>query len=115
MCTLLRPNNPDGHPPSKCEVLNLIRRIGLNGVITTYAGNGKPGYSGDGGPAVKANLKTPFRMMFDKKGNLYFSDRDNNRIRKIDTKGIITTVAGHSNIGWMQDGLEVRITVHNFP
>ena len=54
-------------------------------------------------------------MMFDKKGNLYFSDRDNNRIRKIDTKGIITTVAGHSNIGWMQDGLEVRITVHNFP
>ena len=97
------------------QTTHRIRRIGLNGIITTYAGNGKPGYSGDGGPAVKANLKTPFRMMFDKKGNLYFSDRDNNRIRKIDTKGIITTVAGHSNIGWMQDGLEVRITVHNFP
>jgi len=92
-----------------------IRRIGLNGVITSYAGNGKPGYAGDGGLAVKANIKSPFRMMFDKKGNLYFSDRDNNRIRRIDTKGIITTVAGHSNIGWMQDGLEVRITVHNFP
>ena len=76
---------------------------------------GVPGYSGDGGPADEANIKSPFRMMFDQKGNLYFSDRDNNRIRKVDTEGIITTVAGHGNIGWMQDGLEVRITVHNFP
>jgi len=54
-------------------------------------------------------------MDFDRKGNLYFSDRDNNRIRKVDTSGVITTIAGHSNIGWLQDGLEVRITVHNFP
>ncbi|SVE11835.1 uncharacterized protein METZ01_LOCUS464689, partial [marine metagenome] len=71
--------------------------------------------SGDEGPAVKARIKGPFRMDFDKKGNLYFSDRDNNRIRKVDTRGIITTIAGHSNIGWLQDGIEVRIAVHNFP
>ena len=85
------------------------------GIITTVAGNGTVGYSGDGGPAIKANIKTPFRMDFDKEGNLYFSDRDNNRIRKVDASGVITTIAGHSNIGWLQDGLEVRITVHNFP
>lgn len=97
------------------QTTHRIRRISPNGIITRYAGTGKPGFTGDGGLAVMANIKTPFRMAFDKKGNLYFSDRDNNRIRKIDTNGIISTVAGHSNIGWMQDGLEVRITVHNFP
>ena len=92
-----------------------VRRVHSDGIITTVVGVGEPDCCGDGGPAVKANIKSPFRMMFDQKGNLYFSDRDNNRIRKIDKEGIITTVAGHSNIGWMQDGLEVRIAVHNFP
>ena len=106
---------PDGALYIAEQTTHRIRRIGLNGIITSYAGNGKPGFSGDGGLAVEANIKTPFRMTFDKKGNLYFSDRDNNRIRKIDTNGIITTIAGHSNIGWMQDGQEARITVHNFP
>lgn len=97
------------------ETTHRIRRIDSDGIISNYAGNGIPGYGGDGGLAVQARIKTPFRMIFDKKGNLLFSDRDNNRIRKIDSNGIITTIAGHSNIGWMQDGLEVRITVHNFP
>ena len=106
---------PDGSLYIAEQTTHRIRRIGLDGIITNYAGTGNPGFSGDGGPAVKAHVKSPFRMIFDKKGNLYFSDRDNNRIRKVDTKGIITTIAGHGNIGWMQDGLEVRITVHNFP
>ncbi len=106
---------PDGALYIAEQTSHRIRRIDSNGIIETYAGNGVPGYSGDGGPADEANIKSPFRMMFDQKGNLYFSDRDNNRIRKVDTEGIITTVAGHGNIGWMQDGLEVRITVHNFP
>ena len=128
--------SPDGDIYISSEWANNIRKIDKHsGVISLFAGHyaehlataiegSKPiigpylslgGYAGDGGPAVNAKIKTPFRMMFDMKGNLYFSDRDNNRIRRIDTKGIITTVAGHSNIGWMQDGLEVRITVHNFP
>ena len=97
------------------EETHRIRKIDIRGIIHLVAGKGTAGYSGDGGLAIEAELKNPFRLVFDKEGNLYFTDRDNNRIRKIDTQGIITTIAGHSNIGWMQDGLEVRITVHNFP
>ncbi len=97
------------------ETTHRIRKIDKEGSILPVAGTGMAGYGGDGGPAVLAQLKSPYRMVFDKKGNLYFSDRDNHRIRKIDPQGIITTVAGNNNVGWMQDGLEVRITVHNFP
>ena len=75
----------------------------------------EPGFSGEGGFAINAQLKSPYRMVFDKEGNLYFTDRENNRVRKIDKEGKITTLAGNSNLGWMQDALEVRITVHNFP
>ncbi|QPJ63197.1 MAG: hypothetical protein G3M70_15470 [Candidatus Nitronauta litoralis] len=97
------------------ETSNRIRKIDKKGIITTVAGKGLPGYSGDGKYARDALLKAPYRMAFDKQGNLYFTDRDNNRIRKIDKNGIITSIAGNENIGWMQDGLEVRVTVHNFP
>ncbi len=106
---------PDGFLYIVEQTTHRIRVISSDGVITGYVGTGKYGFSGDEGPAVKARIKGPFRMDFDKKGNLYFSDRDNNRIRKVDTRGIITTIAGHSNIGWLQDGIEVRIAVHNFP
>ena len=106
---------PDGFLYIAEQTTHRIRKIDSSGIITGYVGTGKFGYSGDGGPAIEANIKGPFRMDFDRKGNLYFSDRDNNRIRKVDTSGVITTIAGHSNIGWLQDGLEVRITVHNFP
>ncbi len=92
-----------------------IRKIDKDGVISRVAGTGVAGFSGDGGPAIQAQIKTPDRMAFDAQGNLFFTDRDNNRVRKIDPHGIISTVAGHGNFGWMQDGLEVRITVHNFP
>ena len=97
------------------ETTHRIRKIDKDGIISLVAGTGIPGFSGEGGPATLAQLKSPYRMAFDAKGNLYFTDRDNNRVRKIDLKGVITTLAGNSNIGWMQDGLEVRITVHNFP
>jgi len=106
---------PDGFLYIAEQTTHRIRKIDSSGIITGYVGTGKFGYSGDGGPAIEANIKGPFRMDFDRKGNLYFSDRDNNRIRKVDVNGVITTIAGHSNIGWLQDGLEVRITVHNFP
>ncbi len=107
--------SPNGDLYIAEETSHLIRKINKEGIISHVAGTGQAGYSGDGGLAKKAMLKSPYRLAFDKQGNLYFSDRDNNRIRKIDTKGIITTVAGNQNIGWLQDGLEVRITVHNFP
>jgi hypothetical protein len=97
------------------ETSHRIRKVNKEGIIIHVAGTGVAGYGGDGGPAIHAQLKSPYRMAFDKEGNLYFSDRDNNRIRKIDRQGIISTVAGNSNVGWLQDGLEVRITVHNFP
>jgi sugar lactone lactonase YvrE len=106
---------PDGALYIAEETSHRIRKIDKDGIIRWVAGTGRAGFSGDGGPAVKADLKSPYRMAFDKKGNLYFTDRDNNRIRKIDPQGIITTVAGNENFGWLQDGLEVRITVHNFP
>ncbi len=92
-----------------------IRKIDTHGIISLVAGTGVPGFSGDQGLATKAQLKRPFRMVFDKNKNIIFTDRDNNRIRKIDTQGKITTLAGHGNFGWMQDGLEVRIMVQNFP
>ncbi len=97
------------------ETSNRIRKIDPNGIITTVVGKGIPGFSGDGQLAENALVKAPYRMAFDKAGNMYFTDRDNNRIRKVDINGIITSIAGNENIGWMQEGLEVRVTVHNFP
>ncbi len=107
--------SPDGSLFVIEETSSVIRKIAPDGTISRFAGTGTPGFSGDGGPAAAARIKSPFRMSFDAQGNIYFTDRDNNRIRKIDPQGNIHTVAGHGNFGWLQDGLEVRITVHNFP
>jgi sugar lactone lactonase YvrE len=78
---------------------NRIRRVGADGVIRTIAGSGGAGYAssfmGDGGPATRAEILTPGGIAFDAAGNLYFADTDNNRVRKIDTAGIISTVAGN--------------------
>jgi uncharacterized protein (TIGR03437 family) len=64
-------------------------------VVDIVAGTGEAGYSGDGGPATQAKLAAPFRIQRDAAGNLYFLDAGNNRIRRIDTKGVITTIAGN--------------------
>ncbi len=72
-----------------------IRRIALDGTISTIAGTGQKGYSGDGGPAAKAQLYLPHELRFDAKGDLYVADTGNNAVRRIDLKtGIITTAAG---------------------
>src|SRR5438132_10339909 len=73
---------------------NRVRRVDTNGVITTVAGNGRHGYSGDGGPAVHASLSDPYGLAFDAQGNLYVAEPDEGVVRRIDTKGVITTVAG---------------------
>ena len=73
--------------------------------MTTAAGTGKAGFSGDGGPAVSAQLNMPFDVAFDGQGNLFFSDTFNHRIRRIDhSSGTITTVAGTGQAGFSGDG-----------
>ncbi|MGZ3866057.1 MAG: NHL domain-containing protein [Bacteroidia bacterium] len=72
----------------------VIRMVDTAGIITTVAGNGTGGYSGDGGPALSAQLTYPLGVMIDAVGNLYIGDTYNNCIRKVDTAGIITTIAG---------------------
>src|SRR2546427_13307299 len=83
-----------------------IRRIDqATGVITTVAGTGAPGYSGDGGPATRATLNQPYSLQIDANGDIYIVDRLNAAIRKIDAAtGIITTVAGTGEPGSSGDG-----------
>ncbi|MFD2328337.1 S-layer homology domain-containing protein [Cohnella sp. GCM10020058] len=81
-----------------------IRKVDLAGQITTYAGNGTSGFSGDGGPASAAQLKSPKGLAFDAQGNLYVTDSYNYRIRKIALDGTITTVAGNGTFGYSGDG-----------
>jgi len=90
-----------------CEVDNhRIRRIDRKtGIITTVAGNGTRGYSGDGGPALKAALNEPYEIRFDKAGNMFFVEMRNHIVRRVDGKtGIITTVAGTGEAGFSGDG-----------
>lgn len=81
-----------------------IRKVNTNGIITTVAGNGVDGYSGDDGLAIQAKLSNPFDVVVDVSGNVYIADTANNRIRKVDTNGIITTVAGTGTYGYSGDG-----------
>ena len=73
-------------------------------VISTYAGNGSIGFSGDGGPATSAKLFLPTGVAEDLVGNVYIGDSANNRVRKITTAGIISTVAGNGDPGFSGDG-----------
>ena len=81
-----------------------IRRIDHDGTIRTVAGNGKPGFSGDGGPATAAQLSRPGGVVADSAGRLYIADNDNNRVRRVDGSGIITTIAGTGKVGFAGDG-----------
>lgn len=80
-----------------------IYKLDKSGVLTTVAG-GTFGFSGDGGPATKAALYFPSGVAVDSAGNIYFADKGNNRVRKVDTKGIITTFAGTGTAGYSGDG-----------
>ena len=82
----------------------VVRKVNNAGIISTIAGTGVIGYSGDGGPATMAQLNDPYGVSFDNAGNIYIPDNGNNRIRKIDAAGIITTVAGNGTVGYSGDG-----------
>ena len=80
-----------------------IRKIDTNGIITTFAGTGVQGYSGDGGPATAAKLALPQGIAVDRAGNVYFADNATH-VRKVDTSGIITTVVGGGSGATSGDG-----------
>ena len=80
-----------------------IRKIAASGIITTVAGTGVPGYSGDGGPAVNAQINTPTGVFADNAGNIYIAEPGNQRIRKVDPTGTITTIAGNGSKGYSGD------------
>ena len=82
----------------------VIRKVVSAGTIATYAGNGVTGYSGDGGPATLASIANASALAVDAAGNLYFADTLDNRIRKIDAQGIISTCAGNGQEGYSGDG-----------
>jgi len=81
-----------------------IRKVDTAGIITTVAGNGYQGYSGDGGPAIEAMLSNPASITVDSSGNFYIADFFNDRVRKVDTTGVITTIAGNGASWYTGDG-----------
>ena len=92
---------------------NRVRRLDANGIITTVAGTGQLGWSGDGGPAIQAELSAPEGLALDPQGDLFIADSGNERIRKI-TNGIITTIAGDGSSGFSGDGgpgLKARLNI----
>jgi len=82
-----------------------IRKVDAGGIITTVAGNGAQGYNGDNIAATSAELYNPNGVAVDSAGNLYIADMNNNRIRKVDASGIITTVAGNGTFGYNGDNI----------
>ena len=82
---------------------SLVLRISVTGTVNVVAGNGIPGFSGDGGPATSASLNYPYGVAVDSAGNLYISDSNNNRIRKV-SNGTITTIAGNGKGAFSGDG-----------
>ena len=89
---------------------NWIRKVSPDGIISTIAGTGKRGRGGDGGPASAASLYSPTDIAIDRAGDLFIADRMNSRIRKIDHRGIITTVAGNGTMAGYDD-VPVRATL----
>lgn len=96
-------------------ISDVVRMVNPAGIITTIAGTGTGGFSGDGGPAVSAQLNGPYAVTFDNAGNIYIPDATNRRIRKISTTGIITTIAGTGVSGKTGDGGPALAATFSFP
>ncbi len=94
---------------------NVVRKVDTQGVITTFAGNGAKGYTGDGGQAVNAELDLPLGVTSDAAGNIYVLDSGNNVIRKVNAAGVITTFAGTGTAGHAGDGGPATAARFNLP
>jgi len=92
-----------------------IRKVSPNGIITTVAGNGEPGFSGDNGPATRAQLNFPFGVALGRDGSLYIGERYNHRVRRISPSGTITTVAGTGVDGFSGDNVPATSARLNEP
>jgi trimeric autotransporter adhesin len=92
-----------------------IRKIDRGGVITTVAGTGVAGYSGDGGPATSAQLNGPYGVFLDAEDNLLIADSQNHVIRRVGRDGLITTVAGSGQPGYAGDGGQARAAKFDTP
>jgi streptogramin lyase len=89
-----------------CDTANhRIRKVAPDGKISTIAGTGEKGWSGDGGPATAAKLAEPYEVRFDRVGNIYWVERLSHSVRRVDARtGIITTIAGNNTSGFSGDG-----------
>ena len=95
---------------------NVVRKVDTNGMISNYAGvYGGTGFSGDGGPATQATMFNLTAITIDASGNLYLTDQGDQRIRRVDTNGIITTVAGNGIAGFAGDNDTATSASLNFP
>ncbi len=92
-----------------------VVRISSSGIMTIVAGNGTLGYGGDGSPAISAMLNGPQGLAVDSAGNLYIADSANHRVRKVDTNGIITTVAGNGTLAPDVDGVAATLSAVQYP
>ncbi len=92
---------------------NRVRKISTSGIVTTVAGNGTPGYSGDGTPATTAAIHNPAGIAIDASGNLFITDYLGYEIRKVNTSGIISTVAGTGAAGYGADGIAATSSAIN--
>jgi len=100
---LVGPNNmavdAQGNVYISASGLSMVLKVATNGVVSVFAGNGLTSGGGDGGLAVGASLSYPAGLAFDSSGNLYIADTYNSNVRKVDTNGIITRVAGDGGQG----------------
>ncbi len=94
---------------------HVIRKVNTSGIISTVAGNHTSGISGDGGAATAAQLNNPHDVAFDASGNMYIADRNNHRVRKVNTTGIISAYAGVGASGYTGDGSQASAANLNSP
>ncbi|MHB1823414.1 MAG: NHL repeat-containing protein, partial [Acidimicrobiales bacterium] len=94
---------------------NRVRMVNPSGIITTVAGTGVAGFSGDGGPATAAELDYPNGLALGPDGGLFIADRNNQRIREILPDGIITTVAGNGEVGYTGENVPALSEALNYP